>query len=45
MEARPSDMYTHAESIHIDAPPERVFAIVGNLDTSPEWAGSGQWSR
>jgi uncharacterized protein YndB with AHSA1/START domain len=42
MEARPYDMYTHQESIHIDAPPERVFAIVGNLDTSPAWAGSGQ---
>ena len=42
MEPRPYDMYTHRESIHIDAPPERVFAIVGDLATSAEWAGSGQ---
>lgn len=33
MELRPYDMYTHRESIHIDAPPERVFAIVGDLAT------------
>jgi uncharacterized protein YndB with AHSA1/START domain len=42
MEPRPYDMYTHRESIHIDAPPEHVFTIVGDLATSAEWAGSGQ---
>ena len=42
MEPRPHDMYAHRESIHIDAPPEQVFAIVGDLATSAEWAGSGQ---
>lgn len=42
MAARPYDMYVHETSIHIDAPPERVWAIAGDLGRSHEWAGSGQ---
>lgn len=42
MHPQPYDMYTHRESIHINASPELVFSIVGDLTTSAEWAGSGQ---
>ena len=42
MEPRPNDMFTYQCSVHIDAPPERVFDIVGDLGRSADWAGSGQ---
>ncbi len=42
MDARPYDMYAYETSVHIDAPPERVWEIVGDLGRSHEWAGSGQ---
>ena len=42
MEPRPYDMGAHQESIHIEASPERVFALIADLATSSEWAGSGQ---
>jgi uncharacterized protein YndB with AHSA1/START domain len=41
MEPQPTDFLTYECSIHIDAPPSRVFAIVGDLGGSAEWAGSG----
>ncbi|GAC1470684.1 MAG: hypothetical protein PVSMB7_21720 [Chloroflexota bacterium] len=42
MEPRPYDMFVYEASTHIDAPPERVWEIVGDLGRSHEWAGSGQ---
>ncbi len=42
MEPRPYDMFAYECSIQIDAPPERVFEIVGDLGKCVEWAGSGQ---
>jgi uncharacterized protein YndB with AHSA1/START domain len=42
MDARPYDMYVYETSVHIDAPSERVWEIVGDLGRSQEWAGSGQ---
>jgi uncharacterized protein YndB with AHSA1/START domain len=35
------ELLTYECTIHIDAPPERVFAIVGDLGSSVAWAGSG----
>lgn len=42
MDPRPYDMFDYETSIHIEAPPERVWQIVGDLERAPEWAGSGQ---
>ena len=42
MDARPHDMYVYETSVHIDAPPERIWEIVGDLGRSHEWAGSSQ---
>jgi uncharacterized protein YndB with AHSA1/START domain len=42
MNQRPYDFYTHSASIHVDASPDRVWAVVGDLGTSADWAGSGQ---
>lgn len=42
MEPRPNDMYVYETSVYIDAPPERVWEIVGDLGSSAQWAGSGQ---
>jgi len=42
MDPRSYDMYDYETSVHVNAPPERVWAIVGDLSGSPEWAGSGQ---
>ena len=41
MEPRPTDFLSYECGIHIDASPERVFAIVSDLGNTPEWAGSG----
>jgi uncharacterized protein YndB with AHSA1/START domain len=41
IERKGVDLLTYECSIHIDAPPERVFAIVGDLGSSVTWAGSG----
>jgi uncharacterized protein YndB with AHSA1/START domain len=41
MEPRPNDFLSYECAIHIDAPPARVFRLVGDLGTSAEWAGSG----
>lgn len=38
----PGSFLAIERSIEIDAPPERVFAIVGDVSKSPEWAGSGE---
>jgi uncharacterized protein YndB with AHSA1/START domain len=46
-ESQPSNLEQGAEllkygsSIHVNAPPSRVFDIVSDLARSPEWAGSG----
>lgn len=42
MDSRSYDMYDYETSVHIDAPPQRVWEIVGDLGRSQEWAGSGQ---
>jgi uncharacterized protein YndB with AHSA1/START domain len=42
MEPRAYDFFAYRCEIQIGAPPERVFAIVGDLARSNEWAGSGQ---
>ncbi|GAC1325328.1 MAG: hypothetical protein NVSMB22_15100 [Chloroflexota bacterium] len=42
MEPRPYDMFVYECSIDIEAPPAVVWAIVGDLGTSADWAGSGQ---
>jgi uncharacterized protein YndB with AHSA1/START domain len=39
---RPGGFVAVERSIHVDAPPERVFEIVGDVARSPEWAGSGE---
>jgi hypothetical protein len=36
MEPRPYDMGAHQESTHIDAPPDRVLALIGDLAMSSE---------
>lgn len=41
MEPRPEDFITYQCSIHIDAPPERVWELAGDLGKSAKWAGSG----
>jgi uncharacterized protein YndB with AHSA1/START domain len=41
MEPGPNDFLTYRCDILIDAPAERVFAIVGDLGGSARWAGSG----
>lgn len=38
----PGSFLAVERSIEIDAPPERVFEIVGDVAKSPEWAGSGE---
>jgi uncharacterized protein YndB with AHSA1/START domain len=40
MEPRPTDFLSYECTIHIDAPPERVFAIASDLGSSASWAGS-----
>lgn len=42
MEPLPHDYITYECGTHINAPPERVFGIVGDLSKANEWAGSGQ---
>lgn len=42
MNQRPYDFYIHSTSIHVDATPDRVWAVVGDLGSSADWAGSGQ---
>ncbi len=41
MEPRSTDFLSYECSVYIDAPPERVFGVVGDLGTSAGWAGSG----
>lgn len=41
MEPQRNDFLQYECAIHIDASPTRVFAVVGDLGTSAEWAGSG----
>lgn len=41
MESDPHDFLTYECGVHVDAPPERVFTIVGDLSSSSRWAGSG----
>jgi uncharacterized protein YndB with AHSA1/START domain len=41
LEPGPLDFLSYECSVHIEAPPERVFAIVGDLGGSAAWAGSG----
>jgi uncharacterized protein YndB with AHSA1/START domain len=41
MEPQSTDFLSYECSVYIDAPPERVFAVVGDLGTSAGWAGSG----
>jgi uncharacterized protein YndB with AHSA1/START domain len=41
MEPAKTDFLTYRNQIHVEAQPERVFAIVGDLRGSVEWAGSG----
>lgn len=38
----PGSQVAIERSIAIAAPPERVFALVGDVSRSPEWAGSGE---
>jgi len=40
IESRPNDFLSYECALHIDAPVERVFAIVSDLGSSPAWAGS-----
>lgn len=37
MEPHPGDFLTYECEIYIDVPPERVFAVVGNLENSVRW--------
>lgn len=37
IEPGPSDFFSYSCAIRIDAPPERVFAVVGNLENSVAW--------
>jgi uncharacterized protein YndB with AHSA1/START domain len=39
MEPRPGDFFHFQCSIHIDAPPERVWQYAGDIGRSAEWAG------
>jgi uncharacterized protein YndB with AHSA1/START domain len=41
MQPQPTDFFSHECTVLIAAPSERVFAIVGDLGASTEWAGSG----
>jgi uncharacterized protein YndB with AHSA1/START domain len=41
MEPQRTDFLAYACSVHIAAAPARVFAIVGDLGRTVEWAGSG----
>jgi len=39
---RPGSYLAIERSIRIDAPPERVWALIHDVGRSPEWAGSGE---
>ena len=41
MEPAKTDFLAYQCHVHIDAPVERVFAIVGDLGGTVQWAGSG----
>ncbi len=41
MEPKPYDFLHFQCSIHIDAPPERVWEFAGDVGKSAQWAGSG----
>ena len=42
MEAQQHDFLHYECSIHVDAPPDRVWEVAGDVGRSAEWAGSGQ---